>query len=244
MKIRFHAKWITRCARKVSNLRFYLRARALDWPLRGMSVTSSPSRTPWMPQLLAWRLGSRAACPTCFFRSSHLFTVENDRKNRSTNLHQVLLQSRQELYGGDWNDTEGICGRKYGHNTDKGVVQSVKKHVKVGAMSSQCWLFFSIVRVLCTMNLLQEVRWSTKNITYSPDIAPCDFWMLPKLKMALKGKWFDDIKTIQSNATRELKAIRNSAFEDSFMMWKHRWEHVVQSNGDYFEGCHGPDDEE
>ena len=27
-------------------------------------------------------------------------------------------------------------------------------------------------------------------------------------------------------------------------MWKHCWERVVQSNGDYFEGCHGPDDEE
>ena len=27
-------------------------------------------------------------------------------------------------------------------------------------------------------------------------------------------------------------------------MWKNRWERVVQSNGDYFEGCHGPDDEE
>ena len=39
-----------------------------------------------------------------------------------------------------------------------------KKYVKVGAMSSQYWLFFSIVRVLCTTNLLQEVRRSTKNI--------------------------------------------------------------------------------
>ena len=62
--------------------------------------------------------------------------------------------------------------------------------------------------------------------------------------MVLKGKRFDDIKTIQSNATRELKAIQKSAFEDCFGMWKHRWEHVVQSNGNYFERCHGPDDEE
>ena len=79
---------------------------------------------------------------------------------------------------------------------------------------------------------------------YNPDIAPCDFWMFPKLKMALKGKRFGDIETIQSNATRELKAIPKSAFEDCFKMWKHRWEHVVHSNGDYFEGCRDPDDEE
>ena len=79
---------------------------------------------------------------------------------------------------------------------------------------------------------------------YSPDIAPCDFRMFPKLKMAVKGKRFNDIKTIQSNATRELKAIPKSAFEDCFKMWKHHWERVLQSNGDYLEGCHGPDDEE
>ena len=46
----------------------------------------------------------------------------------------------------------------------------------------------------------------------------CDFWMFLKLKMTLKGKRFDDIETIQSNATRELKAISKSAFKDCFKM--------------------------
>ena len=59
---------------------------------------------------------------------------------------------------------------------------------------------------------------------YSLEIALCDFWMFPKFKMALKGKCFDDIETIQDNATRELKPIPKSAFEHCFKMWKHRWE--------------------
>ena len=62
--------------------------------------------------------------------------------------------------------------------------------------------------------------------------------------MAVKGKRFDDIETIQSNARHELKAIPKSAFKDCFKMWKYRWERVVQSNEDYFEGCHGLDNEE
>ena len=54
----FHVLWkkiyiyiyiYTRCVRKVSDLRWYLRARAPDLPLRGVSVTSSRSRTPRMP---------------------------------------------------------------------------------------------------------------------------------------------------------------------------------------------------
>ena len=62
--------------------------------------------------------------------------------------------------------------------------------------------------------------------------------------MALIGKRFDDIEKIQSNATGELKAIPKSPFWDCFKMWKHRWERVVQSNGDYFKGCLGQNDEE
>ena len=34
---------------------------------------------------------------------------------------------------------------------------------------------------------------------YSPDLAPCDFWLFPKLKNALKGQTFADLLT--SNAT-------------------------------------------
>ena len=67
---------------------------------------------------------------------------------------------------------------------------------------------------------------------YSPDIAPYDFWMFPKLKIALEGKRFNNIETIQSNATRELKAILKSAFGDCYNISKHRSEDVVQSNGD------------
>ena len=99
------------------------RAASAGYERNQSSLTNSlnavvTGRTPWVAR-------SVCLCPTCFFRSSHSFTIENDRKNRSTNLYQVLLQSRQELYGDDWNDTEGLCGRKYGHNTDNGVVQAV-----------------------------------------------------------------------------------------------------------------------
>ena len=39
-------------------------------------------------------------------------------------------------------------------------------------------------------------------VHYSSDIAPCDFWMFPKLKMALKGKRFDEIEPFQNLHSR------------------------------------------
>ena len=113
--------------------------------------------------------------------------------------------------------------------------------------SSGDWLLHHDNASAYSSNLVQQFLATHKIVQlrqppYSHDIAPCDIQMFLKLKMALKGKRFDDIETIQSNATRELKA--KSAFEDYFKMWKYRWERVVQSNGDYFEGFYDPDDEE
>ena len=43
--------------------------------------------------------------------------------------------------------------------------------------------------------------------TYSPDLAPSDFFLFPKIKDILKGRRFDDIDDIRSNTTAALKAI-------------------------------------
>jgi histone-lysine N-methyltransferase SETMAR len=48
---------------------------------------------------------------------------------------------------------------------------------------------------------------------YSPDMAPCDFWLFPQLKTALKGNRFDDIDKIKKNATSTLNTIPKDSFK-------------------------------
>ena len=55
---------------------------------------------------------------------------------------------------------------------------------------------------------------------YSPDIAPCDFWLFPKLRISLKGQRFDDKTTVENIATSVLKAVPKSEFQDCFEKWK------------------------
>jgi len=52
---------------------------------------------------------------------------------------------------------------------------------------------------------------------YSPDLAPCDFWLFPTLKMDLKGMRFATMKT--SNSTAELQKIPKEAFRRCFQQW-------------------------
>jgi hypothetical protein len=52
----------------------------------------------------------------------------------------------------------------------------------------------------------------------------------------LKGRHFQIIEEIQENATRELRVITESAFQEAFRQWKKHWERRIASRGDYFEG--------
>lgn len=71
---------------------------------------------------------------------------------------------------------------------------------------------------------------------YSPDLSPPDFFLFPRLKLALKGQRFADISDIQSNVTAELKAIPKEAYAKSFWDLYSRSQKCIAINGDYFEG--------
>ena len=51
---------------------------------------------------------------------------------------------------------------------------------------------------------------------YSPDSAPCDFWLFPKLKSPLKGKRFQAVNDIQENIMGQLMAIPTQDFATCF----------------------------
>jgi len=47
---------------------------------------------------------------------------------------------------------------------------------------------------------------------YSPELAPCDFWLFPKLKNAMKGQRFVDLSDIQYNVKKLLRGIPENDF--------------------------------
>jgi len=71
---------------------------------------------------------------------------------------------------------------------------------------------------------------------YSPDLAPSDSFLFPKMKEILKGRHFDDIG---SNTTVALKAIPQNHFQNCFEVWTRRWYWCIASQGEYFEGDRG-----
>ena len=75
---------------------------------------------------------------------------------------------------------------------------------------------------------------------YSPDLAPRDFFLFPKLKMKLKGRRFQTLEEIQAESQAVLNTIRENDFQECLKNWQRRWDHCQASEGDYFEGDAGP----
>jgi hypothetical protein len=47
---------------------------------------------------------------------------------------------------------------------------------------------------------------------YSPDLAPCDFSLFPKMKLKLRGRRFDTIEEIQTESPRVLDTLTEKDF--------------------------------
>ena len=71
---------------------------------------------------------------------------------------------------------------------------------------------------------------------YSPDLAPCDFYLFPKCKMLIRGKHFGAVEAIKKQTTNLLKSITKDDLQRCFQQWKKRWQKCILLEGEYFEG--------
>lgn len=71
---------------------------------------------------------------------------------------------------------------------------------------------------------------------YSPDLAPCDFFLFPKLKNFLSGRRYNSRQAVGSAVSQCLRGIPKSAYRDAFQKWIHRLKLCISNHGEYFEG--------
>jgi transposase len=74
---------------------------------------------------------------------------------------------------------------------------------------------------------------------YSPDLAPCEFFLFSKMKLKLKGRRFDTIEEIQGEWQRVLDSVTEKDFQEAFQKQRRRWDRCLLVGGNYFEGDGG-----
>jgi len=58
------------------------------------------------------------------------------------------------------------------------------------------------------------------HLPYSPDLAPCDFWLFSEVKMTTKGKRFESIQDIEAATIAQLKTLTKEDFQNCFRKWQ------------------------
>jgi hypothetical protein len=74
---------------------------------------------------------------------------------------------------------------------------------------------------------------------YSPDLAPCDFFLFTKMKLKLKGCRFDTIKEIKTESQRVVDTLREKYFQETFQNWRRRWDRYLHAGENNLEGDGG-----
>ena len=77
-----------------------------------------------------------------------------------------------------------------------------------------------------------------RHAPYSPDLAPCDFFLFPKIKAVLKGTRFKTMEAVKQKTAELLKALTKEDFEHCFDQWKKHMERCVAREGEYIKGEH------
>ena len=67
---------------------------------------------------------------------------------------------------------------------------------------------------------------------YSPDVAPSDFWLFPKLK----GCRYETIEEMKEAVTKVIDTLTQEDFHGAFQKFLERYNKCIAARGDYFEG--------
>ena len=69
-------------------------------------------------------------------------------------------------------------------------------------------------------------------LPYSPDLAPCDFWLFPKLR----GCRYETIEEMKEAMTKVIDTLTQEDSHGAFQKWLERYNTCIAAGGDYFEG--------
>ncbi|PNF39144.1 hypothetical protein B7P43_G01326 [Cryptotermes secundus] len=84
-----------------------------------------------------------------------------------------------------------------------------------------------------TMETLQKLKWNLlTHPPYSPDLAPCDFYLFGRIKSDLQGVWFMDNNAIIQTVREWIRLQPQALFEKGIRMLPECWKKCVDSGGD------------
>ena len=90
--------------------------------------------------------------------------------------------------------------------------------------------------ILITYYLTKKGIKAVPHPPYSPDLAPCDFWLFPKLKGNLRGCCYETTEEMKEAVTKVIDTLTQEDFHEAFQKLFEWYNKCIAAGGDYFEG--------
>jgi hypothetical protein len=74
---------------------------------------------------------------------------------------------------------------------------------------------------------------------YYPDLAPCDCFVFPKMRLKLKDAGLIPLRRLQTESPRVLDTLKEKKFHKAFQKWRKLCNRCVHAGGNYFKGDGG-----
>ena len=71
---------------------------------------------------------------------------------------------------------------------------------------------------------------------YSPDLAPCDFWLFPKLREKLRSCRYETIEEMKEAVMKVIDMLTQEDLHGAFQKLLERYNKCLGAGGDYFDG--------
>ena len=79
---------------------------------------------------------------------------------------------------------------------------------------------------------IPELSFRPPHSPYTPDLAPCDFWLFPKLR----GCRYETIEKMKEAVMKVIDTLTQEDFRGAFQKLMERYNKCIAAGGDYFEG--------
>jgi hypothetical protein len=84
------------------------------------------------------------------------------------------------------------------------------------------------------MGILRDLHYEwLEHSSCSPDLAPSDFYLFPKLKLFLAGQRFSSNQEATATVERYFADLTKNHYRDEIMALEHRWNKCISLKGDY-----------
>jgi len=86
------------------------------------------------------------------------------------------------------------------------------------------------------MGKLRDLHYALlKHPRYSPDVAPSDFCLFPKLNLFLAGQRFSSNQEANAAVKEYFADLTKNHYKDGIMALEHRWNKCISLKGNYVE---------